>query len=163
MAQFDFCLWTKKAHSRKRETLLCGLAAVDGLRSTVSWAKRRGFNVEFQLCSGEHGLCSYQTKQIIIDPRMALETQLYVLLHECGHALIDSSQQLQKDWPRGYSAVENGFVPRGYRHKIAVLAEEIEAWNRGHRLASRLNVSINEEAFNKIRDKLLKSHIESAT
>lgn len=161
MAQFDFGLWTKKAYSLKRGTLLRRLTAVDGLQRTIAWAERRGFRVEFKLCGGECGLCFYETKVIFVDPRLALETQLYVLLHECGHALIDSGQRLRRDWPRGYNAAENGYSTKGHRHMIAVIVEEIEAWNRARRLAARLNLTLDDEAFNKIRDKLLKSHIGS--
>lgn len=162
MAQFDPGLWTKKAFSLKRGTLLRRLTSVEGLQQTIAWTKRRGYRVEFKPCKGQYGLCLYKTRTIVVDPRLALETQLYVLLHECGHALIGDGLRLRKDWPRGYDAAENGYPTKGHRHTIAVIVEEIEAWNRGRRLASRLNLVLNDEAFNKIRDKLLKSHIESA-
>jgi hypothetical protein len=159
---FDSALWTRRAYASKRGTLYCRLAAVDGLKRTIAWARRRGFNVEFEPCSGRYGFCFNKSKKIVVDPRLSFETQLHVLLHECGHALIDSGQRFRHEWPRGYDAAENGYSTHDHRHKVAVLVEEIEAWCRGRKLASRLKLMLNDEAFCKIRDKLIKSYIKSA-
>lgn len=161
MAQFDLQQWTRKAWTLKRGSLFGRLKAVEGIKRVVTWAKKRGFKVDFRPCGGEYGLCFYDNREIIVDPRLSLETQLYVLLHECGHALIDSGQHLRLTWPRGYDAAENGYSDKGYRHMLAIVVEEIEAWNRGKKLASRLKLDLNEKAFELIRDKLLKSHIQS--
>jgi hypothetical protein len=76
--------------------------------------------------------------EVRIDQRLAPRSQLYMALHECGHVLIGEHRK----------------TPR----PIDQLAEEIEAWNRGRKLARRLRIPVDAHAWRSLRNRCLVSY-----
>ena len=75
---------------------------------------------------------------IYVQSGLAPRTQLYMALHECGHVLIGHHRKTPKP--------------------IDVLAEEIEAWTRARRLATRLGIRVNPRAWRSLRNRCLVSY-----
>lgn len=115
------------------------------LDKVVAWCARRGVSVVFDNRPAMDSEWAPLLKRITIG-RGSPRTRLYMLLHECGHALIDSGQ--------GYLA---HFTPESER--LDIVAEEIEAWNRGRRLAYRLGLRIDAAAFRRLRKRCLRSYV----
>jgi hypothetical protein len=123
------------------------------------WLYDKGYQVLLETDAQD---CVYfNCKQIHINSRNHIEKRLYILLHECGHVLIDSGKV-----DRVYSLSRETEAIVGERvskkRRVAVLSEEIEAWKRGERLAKRLGIKINEEKFDKIRTESIISYVEWA-
>lgn len=103
----------------------------------------------------------YDSKEVFIDSRNHPEKKLYILLHECGHILIDSSGR-----NRIHTLSQSVERVRGQRlrreKRVAVISEEIEAWKRGESLAKRLCIQINPDRFDKIMSDAIISYVEWA-
>jgi len=115
------------------------------LDTLCQWANKRGHIVEFQTKEID-SLC-YEDKTIYINTRQGVESQLYSLLHECGHLLIYLGQQgFKEEYPMyAYAATKRQEGTKKY--KISVIGEEYEAWRRGRKLAKRLNIEVNKNKF----------------
>jgi len=96
-------------------------------------------------------------KIVSINTTRSIETQLYILLHECGHVLIHNNDNIV-----GYREVQESFKERSDIHKVFSVMEEAEAWKRGKRLARRFGIEINEEKWNKDLSRALNKYIKWA-
>lgn len=130
------------------------------LHIVIKWCYARHVTVEFRNLPSKYLPSS---KKIVINKRSSRKHQLMILLHECGHHLIDSSPVATKRYKNGWDA-EDPKILKTFTHRIDVLAEEIEAWDRGWNLALRLGVltESNRQAFDKVRTSMLKSYIKWA-
>lgn len=123
------------------------------------WLYNKGYHVVLETDAQD---CVYfNCKQVYINSRNHIEKRLYILLHECGHILIDSCRR-----DRIYSLSRNTEAVIGNRvskkRRVAVISEEVEAWKRGERLAKKLQIPVNEEKFDKIRADAIMSYVEWA-
>ena len=136
----------------------------EGFIRIEEWLSQKKWNVD----------CDYdvrdemfpQGKYITISKRQGSEKQLYSLLHECGHLLI---QQSVDNYERTYPAQArmNQFmahrgIEKSKHYKVDVVCEEIEAWRRGKNLASRLGVFVDDKNFHKVSSLCIYSYIEWA-
>lgn len=136
--------------------------AIDAMAKVVEWVRARGYDVVFT--GGEAGAYNPKLNRIELSGRLSTERQLHVLLHECGHFLIEGiGDSRSKKYPNGYARIDEKIEGRDVIHKIDVIAEEFDAWHRGLRLAERLQIYIDTDAFNKTRAKMLMSYIHWAT
>tara|TARA_B100000700_G_scaffold236399_1_gene262281 strand:- start:335 stop:790 length:456 start_codon:yes stop_codon:yes gene_type:complete len=128
--------------------------------STVeSWLESKDYDLLYE--TGAADGIYYSVKQIVINSRNHAEKRLYVLLHECGHLLINSTKRDRVfALSRSTEAIMGNTTTR--KRRVAVISEEIEAWKRGERLAKRLGIEINEEKFDKIRADAIISYVEWA-
>jgi hypothetical protein len=127
-------------------------AAIDML---VGWLDDKGYYVEFDK-KGDDSV-ALQDKIVSINSTRSIETQLYILLHECGHILIHNNEDIVK-----YRDVQESFKERSNIHKVFTVMEEAEAWKRGKRLAKRLCIDIDEDKWNKDLSRALHKYIKWA-
>jgi hypothetical protein len=74
---------------------------------------------------------------------------LYSLLHEVGHAL-------QPDGPIGvnrYMNIDDTIYPKQF--SMHQFLNEVDAWNRGIKVAEELDIWVDPREFNKIKEKCL--------
>jgi hypothetical protein len=172
MATFDPILWHTRAKTRCERAVKRGakpkLAKLDRKRSDnaivnittlVSWCETKGIVVTF--CRRKNGIFYPATKEIKISCRMSPENQLYIMLHECGHFLVGDKEKGQR-FGMGYSQVFTPNAVRTVHHKIDILDEELEAWHRGLKLASRIGLVIDKERFDKMKTMMINSYIHWA-
>ena len=108
------------------------------------------------------GLYNNEEKTIYINSRQSIEKQLYILLHECGHLLIDDrSETTEHRFKNGYYA-NDASVKRRFIHRCTILEEEFEAWHRGRKLAIKLGIKVNDDSFSDLKAKFLKSYMKWA-
>ena len=108
----------------------------------VIWAFEKGYYVIFDR-NGDDSICR-ESKIISIKNTRSLETQLYTLLHECGHLLIYNNNSVFE-----YERVEGSYGEKTMTRKSFRVIEEVEAWKRGKTLASRLGITINEKKWDR--------------
>jgi hypothetical protein len=102
----------------------------------------------------------WEEKEVHINSRMHIEKRLNVLIHECGHVLINSNRE--RTYALSKSANVSHFVKISKVKRVSVIAEEIEAWRRGERLASRLGIEIDLQKFDKFKTSCLMGYIHWA-
>ena len=106
--------------------------------------------------------CKNDVKIIEIYSLNGVESRLFALLHECGHALI------RKNWTKFKTefcahAEHDGDGRKETKSlKISTLEEEFEAWKRGWKLAKRLNLRLDKDAYTKHKNKYIMTYIEWA-
>lgn len=169
MASFDRNRWLKRIRSRlsrrgqvdeahhARE-----FASVLALEKVIEWARTREITVDFIRLS----VARFHSgaRRVEVSTHLPVESQVHVLLHELGHFLIeeDGEDKVNQRFPNGYVKVSNDLPGRGVLHKVDVVAEEFEAWERGRRLAEDLQIPLDRVAFDTTRAKYLQSYFKWA-
>ena len=125
-----------------------------------NWLTTKGYVVK-QFTDAEDSIV-WGDKTVYINSRNHPETRYYTLLHECGHLLIaQTAKQWSRDVPM-YASVEDARVERSKAYRVSLVAEEIEAWKRGRRLAKKLNHRIDDVKYDKQITENVFSYIEAA-
>ncbi len=127
----------------------------------VGWAAIHHCNVEFEHATEDR--FEFEGRTIYINTQASRENQLFTLLHECGHVLIHkSNKQFASDYPfyaHADAVFNSARIVRSKAYQVSLLAEEIEAWKRGKRLAKRLSIPINIDRYNKVMTDCITSYI----
>lgn len=167
MAVFDVEVWKARATARFTRASTAGkpdaaarfqrdLKHIEDLAIIVAWCDKKKIEVVFDRKANG----TIEGKRIRVNGRTRPEHQLYILVHECGHHLIGSRERDER-YGHGYNAEEPG-DKRTLLHRVDVVDEEFEAWDRGRKLAARLGVRLDKEAFHKARATYLKSYMQWA-
>lgn len=106
----------------------------DYIESLEIWANDKGYFVNFS-ADGDTCVC-VETKVIEINSSLPAKTQVYYLLHECGHILVANDRKFYTE-----PAINN------FDRKTFTVLEEAEAWKRGYNLAKRLAIPINDSRW----------------
>ena len=124
------------------------------------WLSKKGYKVKCRTDAEDCVL--FCSKIVLINSRNHPETKYYTLLHECGHILINNdSERFEREVPM-YAHSSDGRNARSKAYRVSTVAEELEAWKRGRRLASRLGHLVDDVKYDKqITDNVM-SYIEWA-
>ena len=171
MREFDPNLWESRAYGRRDRALEKGysssgaelelnrnLLAVEDLKKIVEWASKKCIKIFF--VKKENGAYHSDLKMITIASTLSPVNQCAILLHELGHHLVDSRSGIDERFIQGYPRQMIPSAHHEFNHRLACLEEEMEAWNRGWKLAKRLKVSIKRDEFDEMRVKCLRSYIK---
>lgn len=135
---------------------------INAIEKAVNWCKNRNINVIFY--SENESKYSISERTIYItEKKNKYDKILFTLLHEIGHTIIhDNAKQDISIYERKF----NGYVgsasknKRTFKHKIAVLYEEIEAWNLAEKIAIEdLKINLNLSDFDKEKNSCLKTYV----
>jgi hypothetical protein len=125
------------------------------ISSVIDWAENRGYAVVISR-DGDDSIDS-SSKIIEINSNNSEQTQLYVLLHECGHALIFTNKS-----GFGVEGVLDMYSESSSIYKVFRVIEEIEAWKRGLSLASRLGIKIDRVKWDRYVARAIKKYMHWA-
>lgn len=124
------------------------------------WALSKGYSVRCYTDADDR--LDFETKVIHIDSRQHAESRFYTLLHECGHLLISqTARQFATDHPL-YAFSSDTRKCKSKAYQVSLVAEEIEAWKRGRRLAKRFGLKVIDKKFNRIMTDCVISYIADA-
>ena len=162
-SSFNKDVWKKRAQERHEKSkkkspanLKRELAYVDHLSTAIEWCDSKNIEVSF---GKQYGSTYFtDTQKISINARLLPERQFYMLLHEAGHHLIGERDRHER-YGMGYSAEDAG-TKRSLVHRVDILDEEIEAWFRGRKLAERLGIDLDKDAFDDLRAKAIKTYVQ---
>ena len=133
-----------------------------GIEELIEWTNKKGYDIEFDYCV--HDEFRPSDKSISISTRQGPENQLYALLHECGHLILQNNENLyNKKYPSSAKMAtcnSNLRLERSSRYKVDVLTEEIDAWRKGKDLAKRLEIYIDEDRYYLLMSKCVYSYIK---
>lgn len=136
-----------------------------GISRVIDWLWAKSWDIEFSHTVDDE--MNPNAKCVTINARQGEEKQLYSLLHECGHILIQSNEiRYNQKFPA--QAKRNCYLShrqleKSKKYKIDVISEEIEAWDRGKNLATRLGIYIDEIKFNAVKAECVYTYVEWAT
>ncbi len=117
----------------------------------VKWCDEHKYKVIFDPKYNDE---IYQTRRLIkICSKPSLQSQLIGLIHECGHVILDESRDYWIKYERGWPKVrtKDKRLKKSAIHRIQLLEEEIEAWNKAEILAKELRIKINVKMFHQIK------------
>ena len=103
--------------------------------------------------------CMPDVKIIKIYSLNGVESRLFALLHECGHALIRRNHDSFKAKYPAHAEHDGDRRKESAAFRLSTLEEEIDAWKRGWNLAKRLGLSIDRGAWDKQRTKFLMTYV----
>ena len=106
--------------------------------------------------------CKSDSKVIEIYSLNGVESRLFALLHECGHALIRKNWTKFKTQYPAHAEHDGDGRKETKRFKISTLEEEFEAWKRGWKLPKRLNLKLDKDAYTKHKNKYIMTYIDWA-
>ena len=126
------------------------------ISTIMHWIERRGYYIEM-VRNGDDAV-DRESKIMSINSSRSLETQLHIMLHECGHILVYENDSIVN----GAEEVLTKYSDNSKIFKIFTVIEEIEAWKRGLSLAKRLGIPINKKKWNKDVARAIGSYMEWA-
>jgi hypothetical protein len=143
---FDRSKWLKKCWGKKTPRAKEDVKYVRAMARVVQWCAKNRVIVDFEHLTDVYGFydrddCGQHV--IKVDLSMKPQFQYYVLLHECGHYLIDKKRPLDH-LLHGYIST-NSDEP--LLRECDILEEEMHAWLRGRRLAGRLRLPLEPKTF----------------
>ena len=169
MSSFDLVVWKDRAWERLRRSLAQGTStrsiemqwvidvhAISDLDKVVAWCRTRGVSVLFG--RKQNGVYDTGTKTIVISASARPLRQVIYLLHECGHHLIGDEDHHGR-FNAGYPMASDPAAERSFKHRLACLEEEMEAWHRGWKLAMRLSLATTREQYDEIREECLRTYV----
>lgn len=125
------------------------------------WAEK--YRIEVLEGSGFEDRFEASERKIYINSRLGAEAKYYTLLHECGHVLIDNNwKAFDRDNPM-YASSCDLRVAKSKAYRVSIIAEEIEAWKRGRRLAKKLGHAVDSEKFDKMISENVMTYIDWAS
>lgn len=95
------------------------------------------------------------TREIVIHHNYDLKNNgLFALLHECGHSL----QPPTNVGINSYKNLDETERPDEYR--MGRFLNEVDAWNRGYKLANTIGIPINKKIWDLQRERALLTYFE---
>lgn len=91
---------------------------------------------------------------IVVNNRVKLEKQLYMLLHEAGHVLLrEDTQEHIKRFPAAESK-------RGKAFTVDTLREEVLAWEAGRDMARNFDIPVDNKLWSSMVTSALHKYIK---
>ena len=126
------------------------------LGTVIYWLQSKGYFVDFAR-NGDDSV-DREAKIVSINSTRSLETQLYTLLHECGHVLVSKSDSIVN----GAEEVLGKYGEKTKIYKTFTVIEEVEAWKRGLSLANRLCIPVDKDKWNRDVARAIGTYMEWA-
>ena len=88
----------------------------------------------------------------------------YTLLHECGHYLLNETiESFKETHPMYPSEVDDKRIEKSTAYRVCILSEELMGWERGWRLAKRLNLHVDQQNYHSCMVDALWSYVLHVT
>ncbi len=101
---------------------------------------------------------TYCGNVITINNCQHLRYQLHTLLHEAGHALIRGNK---KRFEQKFPGLQKRRNSKSF--KLDTLKEEFEAWDKGFKLAKRLDIILDEKQWKRHSEQCLHEYVKWVT
>ena len=120
------------------------------------WINKKGY----ELVEGLTDQHIPDLMRITYSKRLKPENQIYSILHECGHLIIQNSACYDQRYKIQTEALEDGRKKRSLRWRINFLKEEFEAWDKGKQLAEKLGIEIDLDEYDRYAARWLKTYCQ---
>ena len=125
------------------------------------WLREHGYQLVQD--TDEDDRVELEENVVYINSRQHPETRFYTLLHEVGHVDIyeNAAAEFAADHPM-YVQAEHGRSAMSKAFRVSLLAEELEAWRIGRRLAHAEDLFIDDAKFDKLMASCVMTYINWA-
>lgn len=110
------------------------------LNKLNKWTTKNGYKIYW----GDEDMVLPNSGEVFIKSG---KYELYALLHECGHISIFNKKNYGRKYKILEKAEENGNLKKTNVYKYQKMMEEIQAWQRGYKLAKSLGIKINKKEY----------------
>lgn len=118
-------------------------------------------NWKLEKCNEPSGICDFQTKTVYYNPILSDKNKIYVILHECGHKIIEKSKKLEFfKYGQSLKSRIDKRLKKSFLFRVEVLREEYEAWDSAWKLAKDLDIRLNMKDFKVYMAKQILSYCE---
>ena len=137
----------------------------ESVKILTTWLREMGWKLHWYTSGDSTDAASLSDRTVTISKRQVPRHQYYSLLHECAHVdLLAGPQDTRRGEPYGYLDLFYSQVDeRTLRHRVAVVIDEIAAWEHGLILAKRLGLGVDPAKYRDFRNRNLKSYFYWAT
>jgi hypothetical protein len=119
---------------------------------------KKEHNIKVQMFAGTEDAWYPKLNLIRINKNLKWRERFFVLLHESGHALIDTDQKVKKRTCFNKNRPEN---VRSKKHYVHILNDEILAWNKGKELASKLCFELDSFRYENYMTDCIMSYVKT--
>jgi len=125
------------------------------------WLREHGY--ELVQDSDEEDRVELEESVVFINSRLHPETRFYTLLHEAGHVDIyeNGAAEFAAEHPM-YVQAEHGRSANSKAFRVSLLAEELEAWRLGRRLAREGGLHVDDVKYDKLMSCCVMTYINWA-
>lgn len=125
------------------------------IKKLEKYCEKKGWTVEYKK-KPHSDFAEWEAKKITLQITRRPDTLFYVFLHEIGHMLLIKNKQI---YNAKYGAIFNEFSRTSQTHKIAIVEEELEAWREGFNLAKKLELTVEQRKFERLRAKYVMTYM----
>ena len=135
-----------------------------------AWIRKHGYALQLEPGADDEVECEGR-KRVLLNSRPDRDSIVATALHECGHILIYEARCKQQGSSsmharpiagsnlRDYRTQKRRFATNTCKRKVAIITEEIEAWERGWELGRRLRIRLAKRKFENVRIKALMTYM----
>ena len=137
----------------------------ESVKILTTWLGEMGWKLHWYTSGDYIDAATLADRTVTISKRQVPRHQYYSLLHECAHVdLLAGPPDTRRGEPYGYLDLFYSQVDeRTLRHRVAVVIDEIAAWEHGLVLAKRLGLGVDPAKYRDFRNRNLKSYFYWAT
>lgn len=123
-----------------------------------SWLDKKGFT----LCKSKkvsiEDEVEFERKVVFLSLRSSPINQLFSLLHECGHIVIRNRKDYEVKYKESFKYQQQNKKPT-MRACVEEIEEEISAWREGEKLAQKLSIYVDSDAYYRYASKWVMSYV----
>ena len=119
---------------------------------------KKEHNIKVQMFPGTEDAWYPKLNLIRVNKNLKWRERFFVLLHESGHALIDTDQNVKRKTCFNKNRPEYVRSKKNYVH---VLNDEILAWNKGKELAEKLYFELDNFRYEEYMTDCIMSYVKT--
>ena len=127
------------------------------IKKAIIYSEKKEYEVLIKKLPQGISYIDFDSKVIMIHSGYTKERQLYTILHELGHFLINHEQVKKYNKTLGYQYRK--FSKNSVVYKVTEIEEEIEAWKLGYQLSKKLGIKVNRHNFEVFKSSMLSTYI----
>lgn len=125
------------------------------IKKLIQWLADRGFDFRF---SRDYAV-DFTTQTVTAYRSQNKLNLLYSLLHECGHVMLYKQNGYKKQFKSLFKAQRDARHYKSNLYCYKKLKEELDAWERGKRLAKKLKIEIDIDDYDKYAAKWFMTYV----
>lgn len=119
--------------------------------------------LDISVVGGNSDCCFPSLNIVAINESQSYKHRTYALLHELGHIEIyDNKEEWQKNFTMFSSDCTDGRVKRSKKYQVSLIAEEIDAWRIGMKIAEEVGIFIDKDEYKNMMNQCVFTYIDSA-
>lgn len=129
------------------------------IKKLENWLNKKNFDLILSSKSSDIVFNSKFCKCVEINTSFSYKNQIFALLHECGHILVQSRSDYDLEFNSDFICTNKNNI----LYRYDTIKEELYAWEAGLKLSKRLNIKIDDNEYRKNAWKWLSTYMIELT